>query len=321
MIFGLINKNSGPGFHRIHMPLLLMPDTDVYITNAVKEEDFEAKQPTTVYYNRIISDNILALQSKYHFRIAVDVDDYWELDPGHILYEYHMANRMPEHHIKHIRLADVVTTTHERLAEEIYKINRNVVVVPNAIPTHPYFPRFRIPNVTGRSRIFWQGSVTHGKDIELLHGPFKKLDKNKFQTVIAGYMDGEPEWDKMVSFFTRGLTIPGMVLPGASVDKYYQHYRHADICVCPLRDNKFNAMKSNLKVLEAAHMGLPVIASNVHPYKNIPGIMYVSRQQDWIYWLLKNKTRWKEHAKALWEWCNENHDFDTINETRKQAII
>jgi glycosyltransferase involved in cell wall biosynthesis len=321
MIFGLINKNSGPGFHRIHMPLLLMPDTDVFITNAATPELFEEKKPTTIYYNRIVSDEILKLQSKYHFKIAVDVDDYWELDAGHILYKYHMENRMPEHHIKHIRLADVVTTTHERLAEEIYKINRNVVVVPNAIPTHTYFPRFRMPSLKGKTRIFWQGSVTHGKDIELLHGPFKKLDKNKFMTIIAGYMPDEPEWDRMVSFFTRGLTIPGMVLGGTDVDKYYGNYKYADICVCPLRDNKFNAMKSNLKVLEAAHIGLPVIASNVHPYKNIDGVMYVNKQSDWSKWLNMSSTHYKGRAYLLREWAKKHHDFETINEIRKQAII
>jgi glycosyltransferase involved in cell wall biosynthesis len=134
-------------------------------------------------------------------------------------------------------------------------------------------------------------------------------------------MSGEPEWDKMVSFFTRGLTIPGMVLPGAPVDKYYQNYRHADICVCPLRDNKFNAMKSNLKVLEAAHMGLPVIASNVHPYKWIDGVMYVSKQRDWNHWLNKPKDFHKNCAKNLKAWVDKHNDFDTINEIRKQAII
>lgn len=321
MIFGLINKNSGPGFHRIHMPLLLMDGPNVYITNAVKPEDFEEKQPTTVYYNRMVSDDILTLQSKYHFKIAVDVDDYWHLDPSHILYDYHMRNRMPEHQIKHIRLADVVTTTHERLAEVIYPINRNVVVVPNAIPTHMYFPRLRLPSANGKTRIFWQGSVTHGKDMELLKGPMQRLDKNKYAAIIAGYMPGEPEWDKMVSYFTNGLHLQGMVLQGASVETYYKNYAYADICVCPLQKSKFNAMKSNLKVLEAAHIGLPVIASKVDPYLGIDGVMYVERQTDWNRWLNKPKDFYMNCAKNLYAWAKKHHNFETINETRKNAII
>lgn len=321
MIFGLINKNSGPGFHRIHMPLLMMHDTDVYITNAVTEEDFEKKQPKTIFYNRIISDDILKLQSKYQFKIVVDVDDYWELDASHILYKYHYENRMPEHHMKHIRLADTVTTTHERLAELIYPINRNVVVLPNAIPTHSYFPRLRLPAANGKTRIFWQGSVTHAKDIELLKGPIQRLDKNKFAMVIAGYMQGEPEWDRMVSFFTKGLRMQGMVLGGSDVNKYYANYRYADICVCPLRESKFNAMKSNLKVLEAAHIGLPVIASYVDPYRNIDGVMYVLKQSDWNKWLNSSRQELFEYANVLRQWVKQHHNFEIINALRKNVLL
>lgn len=323
MIFGLINRNSGPGFHRIHVPLMLMRDTDVYITNAATEAVFEEKKPTTIFYNRSISDDILSLQSKYQFKIVVDVDDYWELDASHILYRHHYENRINEQYIKHIRLADTVTTTHNRLAELIYPINRNVVVLPNAIPIDPYFPKFRMPNKSKHMRrIFWQGSVTHGKDIELLRGPFRKLDKNRFAPIIAGYMPNEPEWDRMVTCFTDGLRLnTGMVLPGADVTKYYSNYQYADVCVAPLRDTLFNSMKSNLKILEAAHIGAPVIASHVHPYKNIDGLMYVNKQSDWTKCLHSDTDVLRINAKLLSEWAAKYHDFETINELRKNVLI
>lgn len=324
MILGLIKKNSGPGFHRIHVPLWLMPNADVFVTNGATEAMFEEKQPTTIFYNRDISDDVLKLQSKYHFKIVVDVDDYWELDASHILYEHHYKNRNNEHLIKHIRLADVITTTHERLAEEIYKINRNVVILPNAIPTHTAFPRYRHPNPSKLTRIFWQGSVTHAPDIDLLKGPMKRLDKNKFAAIIAGYMQGETAWDRMVDAFTNGLQLKGMVLPGASVLEYYKNYAFADIAVCPLVKNKFNGFKSNLKILEAAHIGLPVIASKVDPYLGIDGVMYVEKQSDWYKWFIKCRDR-KEFmvscAKRLHEWVNKHHNFDEINEKRKQVLL
>jgi glycosyltransferase involved in cell wall biosynthesis len=303
------------------MPLMLMQETDVYITNAVTEEDFEKRKPTTVFYNRIISDDILKLQPRYGFKIVVDVDDYWELDASHILYRHHYENRMNEHHIKHIRLADTVTTTNERLAEEISKINRNVVVLPNAIPTHSYFPKLYIPSANGKTRIFWQGSVTHGKDIEILKGPIQRLNKNKFAMIIAGYMQGEPEWDRMVSFFTKGLRLDGMVLGGADVDKYYANYRMADICVCPLRETRFNAFKSNLKVLEAAHIGAPCIASHVNPYLDIKGVMYVKRQSDWFDYINAGREYWKPLSFELKQWAKTHHNFETINALRKNVLV
>src|SRR5687767_1219506 len=153
-VFGLISRNSGPGFHRIMMPLLLMPDTDAYITNAIEEKDFEEKKPDVVYYNRIISDDVLKMQSKYHFRVVVDVDDWWELDPHHILFRYSRENNMPAHQIKHLRIADVVTCTHERLAEKVYEFNKNVVVAPNAIPReHEYFSVVHTESAKGHRRV------------------------------------------------------------------------------------------------------------------------------------------------------------------------
>jgi glycosyltransferase involved in cell wall biosynthesis len=260
-----------------------------------------------------------------------------------------MANRMPEHHIKHIRLADVVTTTHERLAEKIYPINRNVVVIPNAIPTHEqFFPTKRIRASRDVRRIFWQGSSTHAEDIALLKGPMKRLDKNKFMAIMAGYTreqewqnvnlqtrsglnlnfdyskgftKTEQVWDRMVTMFTNGLRLPGLILQGTSVEKYYKNYRVADICVAPLVDNEFNSMKSNLKILEAAHMGLPVIASHVNPYLNMPGVMYAEKQSDWNRWFNAETAVLEAAANELKRFCDEHYNFDKINELRKNAII
>lgn len=318
MIFGLINKNSGPGFHRIHLPLVMMPDTDVYITNAVTEDDFEAKRPDWIYYNRQISDEVLALQKKYHFQIAVDVDDWWHLDPHHIVYDYHVQNNGPAHQIKHLEIADVVTVTHERLAEKVYPYNRNVVILPNAIPAHDYFPVRSTPSEY--TRIFWQGSVTHEADIALLRGPIRRLDRTKFMMVMAGFMEGQPEWERMASMYTDGLRLPGVVLPGLDVDKYYSNYQYADVCVAPLVESPFNAMKSNLKILEAAHSGKPCIASAVHPYLDMPGVMYVRRQKDWFGWL-NDTDGHQEHAERLAEYCNQHFNYEIINQKRKEVFV
>jgi glycosyltransferase involved in cell wall biosynthesis len=322
MIFGLINKDSGPGFHRIMMPLLHMKDTDVHITNAASEELFDQKRPTAIYYNRIISDEILKLKEVYNFKTVVDFDDHWHLDPSHILYQYHYENNMPAHHIKHIELADEVTCTHERLAEKIYKYNRNVHVLPNAIPKNSeHFPVIKTESPAGLKRVFWQGSVTHEHDINLLRGPIKRLDKNKFLMVLAGFMQQEDAWHRMVSAYTNSLQMKGCILPGTSPLSYYNNYQFADVCVAPLRASEFNAHKSNLKILEAAHSGLPVIASGVHPYLGMQGVMYVFQQSQWFKWLNAPKEVHDAYAKELQRYCDEHYNFEKINEQRKQLFI
>ena len=318
-IFGLINKNSGPGFHRIMMPLLQMHDVDCYITNAIQEEDFEKHKPDAIYYNRIMSDEVLMLQSKYHFKVVVDVDDYWHLDPYHILYKYSRENNIPAHAIKHLRIADVVTCTHERLAEKVYEFNKNVIVVPNAIPTQEYFPTERTKSAKGHTRIFWQGSITHEGDIKLLQKTIKKLDAQKFMMVMCGYTE-EAAWERMANYYTDNQRMPGVILPGLPPHQYYRNYQYADICVVPLLSNKFNSFKSNLKILEAAHIGCPVIASNVHPYKNMEGVMYANKGTDWFD-LLNDFDRHKESAAILQAFCKKHYDFDTINKKRKEAFL
>lgn len=319
-IFGLVNKNSGPGWHRIVMPLLMADGPDCYITNAIQEADFEKRKPDAIYYNRLISDEVLRLQSKYHFKVVVDVDDWWHLDPHHIMFQYSKEKNMVAHQIKHLRIADVVTTTHERLAEKVYEFNKNVIVVPNAIPDHAeYFPTKRTESAKGHTRVFWQGSVTHEADIKLLKKTVKKLDREKFMMVMCGLTD-QVEWFRMASTFTDNERMPGVVLPGAPPHEYYHNYQYADIAVVPLLSTKFNAQKSNLKILEAAHIGIPVIASNVHPYKNMPGVCYVNKSEDWYNWINTPMDELRVMARVLQDHCKEHFDFKKINLKRMEAF-
>ncbi len=317
-IFGLINKDSGPGFHRVMMPLLMMPGADVYITNNIKEEDFEERRPGIIFYSRVISDEILLLRNKYQCKLVLDVDDYWRLDPHHIAYETYMQNNLEALQIKHLHIADIVTTTHERLAEKIYPHNKNVVILPNAIPNHEYFEVEKTGSE--RLRLFWQGSITHEKDIEMLRYPIKRLDKNKYLAVMAGYTKHEV-WDRMVAAYTNGLQLPGCILHGLPPQEYYGNYKYADVCLAPLLDTPFNSLKSNLKILEAAHAGVPVIASHVQPYINLP-VLYAHKQTDWIkniHELSDEKAR-AQIGQQLKAYCATHYNFDTINKKRKECF-
>lgn len=316
-IIGLIKKDSGVDMHRITMPLLEMNGPDCYITNSIKEEDFE-KGCDAVYYSREINEEVLKLKDKYGFKIILDVDDYWKLDYHHIAYQQYQLHDFQAIQINHIRNADLVTTTHERLAEKIYPYNQNVIITPNAIPDHDCFKIKKAESE--KLRIFWQGSITHEKDIELLRNPFKRLDHSAFHMVLAGYTKHEV-WDRMVSAYTNGLSLTGSVLPGTSPFEYYKNYQYADICVAPLIESRFNGFKSNLKVLEAAHAGLPVIASKVNPYLNLP-ILYVENQRDWLKHLnrLRDPQLRKDLGSNLKSYCNTHFNFNKINRYRLEQI-
>lgn len=340
-IIAFANKNSGPAYHRIIMPLMLMEDTNVYITNDLKVEDFD-KGCDIFMYNRILPEHaqpqLAELKKRHGFKTVVDIDDYWELDPHHILYQEYQDSGFADQQIKHLRQADMILTTHERLAEEVRQVTAfpimgkagyvirfpppSVHVLPNAIPRQGQFDI--TPIGYDLVRLFWQGSVTHRHDIELLQTPIHSLGKlsKKIKMIMAGYTSGEHEWFSMANTYTANLKHQYKLIPGANVAEYYRAYEHADICLVPLVNSPFNRMKSNLKILEAANLGLPVIASAVHPYLGMP-VNYCRNSRDWvghIKRLVQFPARRREEGERLAEFCNTHYNFHKINNERKQIL-
>lgn len=324
-ILAFVNGNSGPSFHRIISPLLLMEGVDVFVTNNLLIEHFD-KGCDIFMYNRIIPNHALPmiaeLKKKHGFKTCVDLDDFWQLDPHHVLYDHYKQIEFARQQIQHIVNADVVFTTHERLAAEIKPYNSNVHILPNAIPHRGQFNLVREPYYL--TRLFWQGSITHKADIELLGPPVEALKTiaGKIKMVMAGFTEDEEEWHKMAFIYTAGFKHQYKLIPGMHVSKYYEAYAHADICLIPLVNSPFNKMKSNLKVIEAANLGLPVICSDVHPYKDLP-VLYAKCSGDWVKYisrLVGSKKRQKEAGAELKDFCNIYFNFDKINRERKEIL-
>lgn len=324
-IISFVNGNSGPSYHRCILPLLLLPNTDVFITNNLLEEHFE-KGCDMFLYNRTLPDHaqpiIDKLKEQYGFKICVDVDDHWELDPHHVLFSHYQEVSFGKQQIKHITDADVVLTTHPRLADEIKVHNKNVHVLPNAIPHTGQFAIERKPYHL--TRLFWQGSDTHKEDIALLKRPIDCLNliASKIKMVMAGYAEDHDDWYQMVMDYTAQTKHQYKLIPYAHVNEYYKAYEEADICLIPLLNSPFNKHKSNLKVLEAANLGLPVICSPVHPYLDLP-VLYAKGAGEWVNHitrLVKSKKRQKEAGAELKEYCDIHFDFHKINKERKQIL-
>ncbi len=324
-IIAFVNGNSGPSYHRIIMPLILMRGVDVYVTNNLQVEDFE-KGCDLFMYNRILPDHALPvikeLKHRYGFRVCVDLDDYWELDEHHILYQEYQSVEFARKQIEQIKDADVVLCTHERLAEEITAYNKNVHVSPNAIPRQGQFDIEREPYYL--TRLFWQGSDTHRADIGLLKTPIDKLGplSPKIKMVMAGYVEDHEHWYNMVQDYTAGLKHQYKLIPYAKITEYYKAYAQADICLIPLVNSRFNRHKSNLKILEAANLGLPVVVSQVHPYLDMP-VLYCRGNSDWVKHitrLVASRKRQREAGQELAEYCHEHYNFNKINHTRKQVL-
>ena len=252
-----------------------------------------------------------------------DIDDYWILDRSHILESVYPTQEI----INHIREADLVTCTNEKLWNEIRPINSNVAILPNALPYgNDQFTDVR--EYSDKVKFVYTGSITHEEDIKLVQFPFKKVAsdsvlRSKIHFQLCGFDDsGEGSaaiWHRMISNFTCGLKL-GDTRRFLPVTEYMNFYNDADCSIVPLRATKFNAMKSNLKLLEAASKKIPVIGSHVEPYLNSPMIQ-VNQQGDW-YREIKKVTEdaiyRQEKGLELFEWAVANFSLFKVNEKRKQ---
>jgi hypothetical protein len=115
-------------------------------------------------------------------------------------------------------------------------------------------------------RILYMGSRTHDEDLMLLRGVLDRLQGMLSRRVVlelAGVTDN-PE----AGGWTSQLEIPrGSRSFPAFVSWLRSNRLRWHAAVAPLRDTGFNDAKSDLKLLEYAMLELPVVASNVGPYR------------------------------------------------------
>jgi glycosyltransferase involved in cell wall biosynthesis len=330
-----IYDESGPAYHRVYIPLSAIPELNVTFTNHIGPEGKvkDCSGFDVVFVNRMFPLNklsdILAQRKEYGFRLIVDLDDHWDLDPSHLLYDYYKKYNLSTYILHAVTVADAVSVTHDKLAESVLPYNKNIWVLPNAIDyQHPQFNILHEPGA--KVRLFWAGGVTHEKDIAILKNPIKRICSDKYlkdhcMMVMGGYQKDTPVWDRMAHDFTNGLQMPGCILNGRGVDSYYGLYQFADIALIPLTDNKFNWHKSNLKILEAANMGVPVVVSNVDPYRGFPDdiVNYVNTQTDWyrhVRRLARDRGFAAEQGARLHQYCDVVYNFDKINEARCRML-
>jgi glycosyltransferase involved in cell wall biosynthesis len=118
----------------------------------------------------------------------VDIDDYWMPGKEHPIHDIIKFNKINEKIVANLKVAKYVTTTTELFADEIKKLNKNVVVFPNAI--NPNEPQFKEPTLeSDRLRIGWLGGSSHLHDIQLLDQSLSKITflKDKIQYVLCGF--------------------------------------------------------------------------------------------------------------------------------------
>lgn len=247
-------------------------------------------------------------------KIVVDVDDYWILNPNHYLYA-RLAEYMEREIAAYLKLADVVTVTTEVLADKVMTLNKNVVVVPNALPFDQ--GQFTLSqDKSSISDLVYVAGASHREDS--LEMGFKTFRDN---LTFAGYEPKHVEWKKIQAYFPearyKGLK---------KLDSYMSLYDGHKIAIAPLQKNDFNACKSNLKALEAGAKGLPLIASPTHPYLNNVDknhVLYAESVWEWekqVKLLTTDKLYYEDVAQALASHVRTTYPIEKSNAIRQQIF-
>lgn len=334
------SKNtSGVDYHRLEIPFSNL-GTDHKDLQITVQNGFTYEHPPTIYdiivLNRLSKqpENYLKRAKDAGVKIILDLDDWIELP------EWHMGNDgfdtpIIEDRIKEtIDLADEIWCASEYLESElvnIYDVYVGILkVIPNAIDFNQ--PQFT-PDKQKKDRytVGYIAGANHHKDVELLYNPlFKLLGQKNYNLLVEGYSkkgESKKYWDYITTIFTSGGKLPEnhfLKVEELDIYNYAYGYNHCDLMLAPLYDDLFTRCKSNLKVLEAGAFSLPIICSNVEPYKEFisQGLVYTS--EGWtnrIKDLIKNPKKGQMMGKALNGYVREYYDIKKINKLRYESIL
>ena len=225
------------------------------------------------------------------------------------------------------KYADLVTTTTPLLVKEYSQHNKNVVMLPNYIDPMDWDEPLR--NESYKVRIGLVGSVAIENDYIHIKDIIRELgDRSDVEMVLFGLGDAKhrEENPAVTKAFHQEYEFWDSVnkeqIPWCKSYKYPATLNNArlDMMLIPRKDNYFNRCKSNIKFLEAAMCGIPVIAegfeSGDSPYQatdDSDHMLIAEDKEDWEYFintLIRDKGLRENMGKRAKEYVLNSYNIE-----------
>lgn len=184
------------------------------------------------------------------------------LPPSH--YYIDQAKSEQSYAAYHIEKSDFVISSTKYLADSISFLNKNVYVLPNCINEDNWkFVQSEI-KINPKRRLVYVAGGGHDEDLSIIYKAIKPLLGKLPIELVVRYGGFRP-------CFLEEHTDIDFKSVSWHISKYPQkiYDLNADLFLAPLRDTDFNRCKSNIKWLESAYIGKPLMASNVEPYRPV----------------------------------------------------
>lgn len=280
----IIRDDGGCGFYRCYQPALALRRHGLFNTIT----DMKATTPEHIMKADIVifqeSGSLDAIEAmkfaiEQNKAIIVESDDLLNAvsphNPGYeswnpsTLFWYRTSMQMIRAH--------ALTVTTPQLAREYFPYNSNIYVLPNYLNQD----KWTLPVVRKTDnviRIGWAGGNAHIDDLKMIAPVIEKIIKEydgrvKFETMgptknelgntfshLEEFNERCPKCDYQGQSTTWG---------GETLDNYPTVLAsHGwDIALAPVINTAFNNAKSDLKLKEYSAIGVPMIASDVTPYR------------------------------------------------------
>ena len=194
------SDKSGVGKYRSIDPHVILqnqyPDDfhiDILFQVPMDDINFWKKYQIVHFHRTIAGDyentpKLLATLRSLGIVTIMDLDDYWLPGKEHPIHDLIVTNKIHEKIINNLRSSEYVMTTTPVFATEILKLNKNVVIFPNAINANE--PQFNEPTLpSDKLRFGWLGGSSHLHDLTLLESIFSKIHqhRNDAQFYVCGF--------------------------------------------------------------------------------------------------------------------------------------
>jgi glycosyltransferase involved in cell wall biosynthesis len=207
-------------------------------------------------------------------------DDLWNLDPANPHAPRYNNAEARALLSAAVSAADAVTTTTEALADVLARHHPSVQVLPNCVDASLMaHDRPRRDRLT----IGWAGGESHRGDFTAVANELKSFLRRNPDVDL--HFVGGHHGDLLGRPAARHS-------PGSNNLTEYHHLFDFDIALAPLASNSFNRAKSDVKILEYAALGIPVVASDFGPYAE-------SVQHGVTGFLVRHPHEWAKYLRAL----------------------
>lgn len=263
-------------------------------------------------FQRLGDANVLRLVQSlvsYGKKVIFEIDDLLTEIPE-FLSHHEFSERSLHTFLKVLESVNLISTTTDRLRDELVKFNKNVFVIPNCVaPTN-------------------LGSSNHSDSFDVIELIVASSDTVRVDFIVPALMALTRDFPGR--FHITGIGPPGEYLERVGVPvhrkpilsqkefKEFLSNLSNPIGLIPLEDSLFSSCKSPIKFFDYAMAGVPSICSNVPPYADVvkgmeTGLLVNNDANSWVEAVLKLSSSAKLRSNLVETACHfidEGHTVD-----------